>query len=316
MARGDRAGAVTIATVEPRIVAILFTLFACGVAGAQVTKPSWVHRAPLWIQHPAPWAVATYLVVVAAALIWGCFRGWRIGLGVDEDGVAVRNFFRTHRFGWPEVSCFADGSALGGESEHWWALSVVLRNGRAVTARGTTRSGSPSPKTLAAIRQAAERYQIPAELTGTAMRRGSPRRHGLYADPGGQAGARYWDGREWSPLLPADLESGEPPPKFPAQVSSPLPETDGNWQYAASRAKRASVVFAISATATVLLLATALSVDKHYGWFGWLFAGMSASVALGSWSARKRYIKLDRAANTSAGLADAGDSAAETESTP
>jgi hypothetical protein len=274
-------------------LAILFTVLACGLAGAQVIDP------PQWVQHAPVPAVVTYLVIVAAALIWGCFRGWRIGLGVDEDGVTVRNFFRTHRFGWPEVSCFADGSAFGGQSEHWWALRVVLRDGRAVTARGTTRSGPPTPKTLAAIRQAAERYQIPAELTGTVMRRG------LYADPGGHAGSRYWDGREWSPLLPADHERGEPPPKFPAQVSS-LPEADGNWRYAASRAKRASVVFAVSAAASVLLLAGALGVDlwwdqsnhhKHYSSVSlFFFAGMSAFLAFGSWSGRKRFIKLDKAA--------------------
>src|SRR6266576_6494087 len=110
MARGDGPGAATIATGEPRILAILSTFAACFFAGV------WVIDGAQWVQHAPMPAVVTYLVIVAAALIWGCFRGWRIGLGVDEDGVTVRNFFRTHRFGWPEVSCFADGSAFGGES--------------------------------------------------------------------------------------------------------------------------------------------------------------------------------------------------------
>jgi len=33
---------------------------------------------------------------------------------------------------------------------------------------------------------------------------------GFYADPGGQAGIRYWNGQEWSPLFPADLDHADP----------------------------------------------------------------------------------------------------------
>lgn len=151
-------------------MAIFFTLCACVIAG------SWVQDGPQWLRHAPRPAVVTYLVIVTVALIWGCLRGWRIGLHIDDNGVTIRNFFRTHRFAWPEVSHFADGSAFGGESKSWWALSVVLRDGSVVIARGTTRSGPPNPKTLAAIGQAAERYQIPAVLTGAALGRGRARK--------------------------------------------------------------------------------------------------------------------------------------------
>ena len=197
------------------------------------------------------------------------------------------------------MSCFADGSALGGQSEHWWALCVVLRDGKAITARGTTRSGRPSPKTLAKITQTAERYQIPAELTGAVLSRG------LYADPGGQRGARYWSGRDWSPLLPANLANGKPLPEFPARVPRPLPEPYGTWRYAASQAKRFTVRAAVYAAAAVLLLAAALIVDRwdhgklheHVGLFGWLvLAGLCAFWGLSAWLRRKGYRKLDQAA--------------------
>jgi DivIVA domain-containing protein len=160
MPKHGRSQAATIATIEPRVVAILSMCFACFIAG------SWVSDGPSWVRHAPRPAVVTYLVILAAVLIWGCVRGWRIGLRVDHDGVTVRNFFRIYRFSLADVSCFTDGSAFGGESRHWWALCVVLRDGRTVTARGTTRSGTPSPKTLTAIGEAADRCGIQATLTG------------------------------------------------------------------------------------------------------------------------------------------------------
>ncbi len=149
-------------------MAIVCTVGACVLAGIQVSD------GPHWVRHAPRLAVVTYPVILAAVLIWGCVRGWRIGLRVDQDGVTVRNFFRIYQFSLAEVSCFTDGSALGGESQQWWALCVVLRDGRTVTARGTTRSGTPSPKTLAAIGEAAERYGIQAALTGVVSRRPAP----------------------------------------------------------------------------------------------------------------------------------------------
>jgi hypothetical protein len=149
MPKHGRSQAATIGTVEPRVIAILGTCAACVLAGLQVSN------GPQWVRHAPRPAVVTYLVILAAVLIWGCVRGWRIGLRVDHDGVTVRNFFRIYRFSLADVSYFSDGAALGGESQHWWALCVVLRDGRTVTARGTTRSGTPSPKTLTAIGEAA-----------------------------------------------------------------------------------------------------------------------------------------------------------------
>jgi len=75
---------------------------------------------------------------------------------------------------------------------------------------GPARKTGPRPETLAAIRQAAERYSVPAALAGIAMKGESPANAGLYPDPGGQPGLRHWDGEEWSPLLQAGPASGGP----------------------------------------------------------------------------------------------------------
>jgi hypothetical protein len=118
-----------------------------------------------------------YLVVIAAAVIWGCSRSWRMELRIDNRGVTVRNYFRTCRIGWPEVSSFADGAVNAGGAGRQWALKVIRRNGSAVTACGTgleTFKGPPRGETLTAIRQCAERYGIPADVTGNAVGRGGP----------------------------------------------------------------------------------------------------------------------------------------------
>jgi hypothetical protein len=127
--------------------------------------------------------------------------------------------------------------------------------------------------------------------TAAGLQRVSPEA-GLYADPGGQAGVRYWDGREWSPLLPADLASDGQAPKFPAQMLLPLPGPDGSWQYAASQARRQRLWLAVFAAAAVLTVAAALA--ENLWWL--IFAGAFALRAFKAWSARKRFMKLDQAA--------------------
>ncbi len=72
------------------------------------------------------------------------------------------------------MSRFADGY---GESQggQFWVLDIVLSDGHAVSVRAAQGRTNASAKTLAAIRQVAACYQIPAELTGTPPRRdGSP----------------------------------------------------------------------------------------------------------------------------------------------
>jgi hypothetical protein len=138
-----------------------------------------------WARHAPVAAVVAYLAVVAAASVWLLARGWRLGVRFDERGLTVRKFLKTYRFGWPEVSHFADGSTLAGEGQAGWALAVVLRDERVITTRLAGLAGAGSPKRLAAVRQAADRYQVPAELTGQAALRGGSRRWrpGHYADP-------------------------------------------------------------------------------------------------------------------------------------
>lgn len=121
------------------------------------------------------WQAATgrYVAVVAFALILLFYRCWRMGVRFDEHGVRIRGLRHTDRYGWPEVSHFADGRTTltdGTASADFWALAVVLRDGRTITVKAT--AAWPrwptwrGPKMRAAIAQVAARHQIPAELTG------------------------------------------------------------------------------------------------------------------------------------------------------
>ncbi len=133
-----------------------------------------------------------------------CERG-RLGLYTDDQGLIVRNAAsRPRRFAWTEVSRFADGSSQK-EGEYSWVLLIALHTGRKIPVHCTI-TASPSPETLAAIRQAAGRYGIPADLSGVPAKDQHPAERALYADPAGEPGLRYWDGRQWSPLLPQDIK--------------------------------------------------------------------------------------------------------------
>jgi hypothetical protein len=115
---------------------------------------------PRWAKDTA--VLAAYCAVVAVAAIWLVWRGWRSGVRFDEHGVTIRKIFRTRRFGWPEVSHFADGRGRYPEGRPW-VPAIVLRDGRAVTLQEWAWGGkSPDPKIPAAI---AACYGIPAELT-------------------------------------------------------------------------------------------------------------------------------------------------------
>ena len=116
-------------------------------------------------------ATVRYVAVAAFALILLVYRFWRMGVRFDDDGVRIRGFRRTDRFGWHEVSHFADGCARLNDGVHddqyAWALAVVLHDGRAITMNATAALPKwRGPKVRAAIAPVAARYQIPAELTG------------------------------------------------------------------------------------------------------------------------------------------------------
>src|SRR5215475_8781086 len=145
MTSADVPGATTVvARLRSRVEGISLTVVS-GVMVAiapDVRFANWVKRVPV----PG---IAAYLVVVGAVAIWGCARAWRITLRMDDIGVTVRNYFRTCRFAWPEVSCFEDGAFPGEQGSRDWALSVVPHGGRAVTATATRRA-TPDPEMLTA----------------------------------------------------------------------------------------------------------------------------------------------------------------------
>ena len=233
----------------------------------------------------------------------GRWAGW---VRFDDHGITFRTRpgpSRTSLIGWDEVLWFRDGTTADG----WWALAIELRDGRVVTADATS-SGERAarPETLTAIRHAAERYAVPAVLTGTPASSGLPSGPGLYTDPGGKLGLRQWSGTEWSPFLQVDpASSGPGGGKGPARVWSPLPKAvqQVQWIDAASRARRertsftGSLVAAIGAvTVTVALWAYYLS--KPHPNFGaaetaTVVAGFCLLFALGSGLQYKNRRKID-----------------------
>jgi hypothetical protein len=153
-----RPAGVTFSSPAIRILVIVFVVPGGALAALLPWGGSW-----------PPWAAAAYLGLVAIVAAGVLYWSFRLGVRFDDHGITIRGIFGTDRYGWPEVSRLTDGRQGGGEGPDAWALNVVLADGRTVTVHATARNKSASPKVLAVIRQIADRYQIPAELTGTAM---------------------------------------------------------------------------------------------------------------------------------------------------
>jgi hypothetical protein len=226
----------------------------------------------------------------------------RIGAGLRADRLALTVSGR--RFEWAEIIGFADGGGNYDSGRDFWELVIALTSGRTVAV-----TCKPSPETLAAIREVAERHGIPAEVTGIPMKNGRPITPGLYRDPGGRDGLRYWDGNRWSPLLPPDV--GKSGPVRDSAVSwAALPAADGNWTYAATWARRGAAMLAVSAALSAALLAGGLATElwwdrgshhKHlsgYLWFG--LAALALAFATRAWKNRRLFVRIDQAARNSA----------------
>jgi hypothetical protein len=163
---------------------------------------------------------------------WSCTgsRG-RTSFLMDDAGVTVRNGKRSRQFGWEEILWLRDASV--GVGPFWrrraWALTIVPRDGAAVTARATTNgTAAASPETLAAITRFARGHEVTAVLTGQAVRRVpwtefSYFGAGVYPDPSGALGLREWTGTGWSPFLRVDpAECGPDRGEGPSRIWSPL----------------------------------------------------------------------------------------------
>ena len=220
------------------------------------------------------------------ATIWE--RGRR-GLYYDDLGLTVRSrASRLEQYAWSEIGRLADGGVKGdGDNPDHWALIIVLHTGREVNV--ISPRSLPTPEMLAAITQAARCHGIPADVTGILMKGGKPFRSGLYEDPWGQAGLRYWDKERWSPLLPSDFESSRsrkwwiavPTAGKSAASWSALPRAHGAWPFAADRARRYAVWLALWASLSAALLTVGLLIDlwwdhgahhKHYSGKGGSYA--------------------------------------------
>ena len=189
-------------------------------------------------------------------------KGQGLFLRADDAGLVVRNFYgRTRRIAWTEISHFADGSYTS-EGVTGWQLCIVLRTGKQV--RVTSSVLAPAGEVVAAVRDAAQPRGIPADLSGIAAKGdGRPASRGLYRDPGGQPGLRYWDGRHWSPLLPPDIgeSRSKDAQKAPGSWSTLPGAVDGRWTYPVTRAKGLTVLSAVDLAISAALLAWACLIQ-------------------------------------------------------
>jgi hypothetical protein len=210
-----------------------------------------------------------------SGLITICTRG-RSSLFADDQGVTLRSYPRgARRFAWSEISRFQDGEWSGHGGIVVWALDIVLRTGHTVPV-AFTRGSSARPEILAGVGQVAERYGIPADLTGVLTKDRLPYR-GFYEDPGGQEGLRYWDGTHWSPLLPRSAGKGWRVLKSTERWAE-LPVTQQPWAYAARQAGRAKVWIRVCVVPTAALLVAGLVTGLFSG--SWSNAGVVSLLAV------------------------------------
>jgi Protein of unknown function (DUF2510)/Bacterial PH domain len=220
-------------------------------------------------------------------------RHRRAYLAADDQGVRVRNYHgRSRSCAWPEISGFADGS-LKAEGGPRWALEIVLDTGEKLHVSAARR---PDPDTQTAIRQVAERYGIRADLAGIPASKGLPVGSGFYEDPGGQAGVRYWDGTQWSPLL--EPGSARLRVNKSAAYWAALPVAAEPWAYPAAEVALCTRWWRIWGIATAALVVPGIVAGIWWRWYDaavwFLFAGIPGLFLWGSWIARREAQKLQK----------------------
>jgi hypothetical protein len=235
--------------------------------------------------------------------------GRREKLYADEKGLTVRaRGYGTRRFAWRKVSGFADGGTWK-QGEYVWQLDIVLRKGQREPVPCT--AGSFTPELAATLREVAARHGVSADVEGVVPPAPPPDEAGFYHDPAGADGMRYWNGLQWSPLLPADI----PRPRSVAVNKSTaswsaLPTVEEPWTWAAKQARAAAAnavcigVFAAAMLGWPLLTLAGLipapggepmTPDEWLPISG--FAVLYGFVARGQWRKRRFWRSLDEAAN-------------------
>ncbi|MBV9839757.1 MAG: DUF2510 domain-containing protein [Solirubrobacterales bacterium] len=178
-------------------------------------------------------------------------------------------------------------------------LVIVLHTGRRIPVSCSQRIGQADAEILATIRKVADQHEIPADLTGLPMTDdGRPVSTGLYKDPGGRAALRYWDGTQWSPLLPLRLRNAgwrwDRTKGKSAGLQSDFPVADGCWTY---------VTAALLAVGLTIRLGWDHGSSHRYvdprDWFiaARIAVALACAIPGRAWTF---YRKLDKASRTSA----------------
>jgi hypothetical protein len=166
----------------PRWSAIVLTVVLVPVAlvlGATAAALAW-YCVPVLARHATLAAALGYfggyfaLLVIATA--WVAKRMWGRAVCFDDEGVTIRDVWRTRRYRWQDVSHFTDGHRASPSPLDWdpevggpvrWALAILLRDGQVIIVSATSYRGPrASHEMLAEIRQVARRHRIRGSLTG------------------------------------------------------------------------------------------------------------------------------------------------------
>jgi len=112
--------------------------------------------------------IASYTVAALGGIPL-LYRACRHGVRFADSGITVRNFYRTHKLSWHDVSRLNDGKVytFGAGGTYFWAVQIVPNSERSVTAEGTMRAKESNvSRMLTTMERVAARWQIPAQLTG------------------------------------------------------------------------------------------------------------------------------------------------------
>ncbi|HSZ37185.1 MAG TPA: DUF4190 domain-containing protein, partial [Acidimicrobiales bacterium] len=149
------------------------------------------------------------IVIPVAALgltygVVGLVRSLRMELRVSPEGVRIRDAKTTLDLAWHEVDSFTDAFVRGNQGPQW-ALGVKCKSGSVVVAQATACGKNKGrSETVDALRAAAFRFGVGADLTGIPGNGDLPIGAGWHQDPSGKDGLRYFNGAAWTSIRQFD----------------------------------------------------------------------------------------------------------------
>ena len=106
-----------------------------------------------------PTALQGFVLILGIVCIPAAsLRALRLSIDVDTSSLVVKNYWRTHRFSWPEVEEIRPVAVTVGVPRR--ALGFQLHSGRLICAQGTRGPLRVRAAALAALRSYAEKSSV------------------------------------------------------------------------------------------------------------------------------------------------------------